>query len=259
VGDTAPGFTAVRPAQIFQFLRIIAALGVLALIHIPPARGQAQRQFDVAAIKLNRSANTTSCEHASYGTLTVTNDSLKDLVKFAYDIKDFQITGGPRWFDTERYDIVAKAISPADISDNDLKSFLRSLLADRYKLRVHSEKREVTAYSLVIAKKGPKLTEHSGTGEFSSTSSPTSLRATKATTAALSASLSRFLGRPVADKTGLKGEYDYKLEWESAQQPDSSAPSIFSALQDQLGLKLETTRAPVDILVIDGAERPSEN
>jgi uncharacterized protein (TIGR03435 family) len=133
------------------------------------------------------------------------------------------------------------------------------LLADRFKLRSHSEKREETAYSLVIAKAGPKLTVHTGAKESSSTTANGTLRATKATTATLAGTLGRILSRPVTDNTGLKGEYDYKLQWGATEQPDSPLPSIFSALQEQLGLKLNSTRTLVDILVIDGAQKPSEN
>jgi len=242
----------MKSGPLFRVFAILAGPAVVLL---------SQQQFEAASIKLNRSGNRASGEHTSHGTLTVTNDTLKELVEFAFDVKDFQLTGGPRWFDTDHYDIVAKI--SRDIGDSELKSLTRSLLADRFRLRVHREKREVTAYSLVIARKGarpgPKLSEHSGAGEFSSNTTSHSLQATNATTGALAASLSRILGRPVADNTGLKGAYDYKVEWPADEPADSSTSGIFSALQDQLGLKLDATKSPVQILVIDGAERPSEN
>jgi uncharacterized protein (TIGR03435 family) len=243
----------------FRILLALVAIGAVVLLHLPRVSGQAAREFEIASIKPNRGASNTSGENTSSGKLTVTNDSLKELVKLAYDVKDFQIAGGPRWLDTERYDIVAKTNTPGDISDADLRPLLQALLADRFKLKVHRETREVTAYSLVIARNGSKLVEHTGTNEASSNTTAGSMRATKATTARLAGTLSRILSRPVTDNTGLKGEYDYKLEWAPAEQTDSPLPSIFTALQEQLGLNLKSVRAPVSVIVIDSAERPSEN
>jgi uncharacterized protein (TIGR03435 family) len=242
-------------------IRILCALAGIAmsLIHMPRASGQAAREFEVASIKPNRGAGDTSGENTARGKLTVKNDSLKELVKLAFDVKDFQIAGGPRWLDTERYDIVAKANTSGDISDGDLRPLLQALLRDRFKLEVHRETRELSAYSLVIAKKGSRLVEHTGTNESSSSTSSGSLRATKASTGRLAGTLSRILSRPVIDNTGLKGEYDYKLEWAPTEQTDSPLPSIFTALQEQLGLKLDSARTPVDVLVIDSAEKPLEN
>jgi uncharacterized protein (TIGR03435 family) len=231
----------------------------MVLIHLPYSYSQIPQEFEVASIKPNHGASITSGENIAHATVTITNDSLKDLIKVAYGLKDFQIAGGPRWIDTDRYDIVAKATTRGDISDRELRPLLQSLLADRFKLRTHSEKREAAAYSLVIAKTGPKLIEHTGTKESSSNTANGSLRATKATAAALASTLSRILDRPVTDDTGLKGDYDYKLQWAPDEQPDSPLPSIFSGLQEQLGLKLNSTKTLVDILVIDSAEKPSEN
>jgi uncharacterized protein (TIGR03435 family) len=249
----------VKPEDPFRILSVLAGLTIMALILQPRAHGQSSEEFEVASIKPNRGVSITSGENIAHGTVTVTNDSLRDLIKVAYGLKDFQIAGGPQWLDADRYDIIAKAATREDISDRELRSLLQSLLADRFKLRTHSEKREETAYSLVIGRKGPMLTEHAGGKESSSTTANGSLRATKATTATLASTLSRILSRPVTDNTGLKGEYDYRLQWAPTEQPDSPLPSIFSALQEQLGLKLNSTRTLVEILVIDGARKPSEN
>ena len=186
---------------------VFAGLGFAVLSDSRFLQGQPPEGFDVASIRPNSSGSTRSGEHTSHGTLTVTNDSVRELIKFAYDLKDYQISGGPGWLDTNRYDIVAKI--GRDIGDTDLKLLTQSLLVDRFKLRVRREKRLITAYSLIIAKAGPRLSEHTGEGQFSSETTFHSLRAAKATTATLAGSLSRVLGWPVTDNTGLRGMYDY--------------------------------------------------
>src|SRR5579884_475204 len=114
-----------------RILRALAGIAAVALLHPPHVNGQAARELEVASIKPNRGASKASGENTSRGKLTVTNDSLKELVKLAYDVQDFQIAGGPRWLDTERYDIVAKTNTSGDISDGDLRPLLQALLADR--------------------------------------------------------------------------------------------------------------------------------
>lgn len=235
-------------------------LATVALLFLPCASGQQPREFEVASIKPNHSGGRSSGEHTGPGTLTITNDNLRDLIKFAWDLKDFQIAGGPE-LDANHYDIVAKASTPRGTDDNSLKSMLQSLLADRFQLKVHHEKREVTGYSLVIAKKGPRLIENTsaGGGDSWTNRSAGRVRATRASMATLAGSLSSILGRPVIDNTRLSGRYDYKLEWAPEEAADPQLPSIFSALQEQLGLRLESGKVPADVLVIDQAERPSEN
>jgi uncharacterized protein (TIGR03435 family) len=164
---------------------------------------------------------------------------------------------------TEKYDIVATTGKPDDIRDIQLRPLLQSLLADRFALRYHRETKQLTMYSLVVAKTGPKLTAHTGGGESGSHTSSEPRKAimtvTKGTMPALASRLERLVGRTVADNTGLKGEYDYKLEWTPEQMADSSLPSLFTALQEQLGLRLDSTKGPVEIIVIDGVERASDN
>jgi uncharacterized protein (TIGR03435 family) len=195
--------------------------------------------------------------------MTVTNDTLKQLICVASEVRDFQVEGGPRWLDSDRYDIVATTGRDEDITDRRLlRPLLQVLLADRFKLKVHRETKETAIYSLVVAKNGPKLTKHKGGdggGDSFTDASTGNIRATNVTMMALANSLSHVIGRPVIDNTRLGGTFDYKLVWGPAERTDSAAPSIYTAMQEQLGLRLKSAEGPVEMLVIDSAEKASEN
>jgi uncharacterized protein (TIGR03435 family) len=185
------------------------------------------------------------------------------MIQYAFGVREFQIAGGPGWLTTDRFDIVATTATPGSLNLNELEPYLQSLLADRFRFRYHRETRELQVYSLVVARGGPKLAAHSGEGEPSMSghdgSGKISKSATNATMARPANTLGGELDRTVIDNTGLKGGYDFKLEWAPNPAADSVEPSLFTALQDQLGLKLESTKGPVEIIVIDSIEKPSEN
>lgn len=235
------------------------------------------------------------------------NVSAKDLIRFAYHVHSFQSSGGPSWINSGGYDIEAKVDDsvvaqlqklPQEQRMDQFRLMLRSLLADRFKLNVNFQTKELPIYALVVAKGGPKLTLTAGKldlppGHVEEPPACTvdwSPGRIKARMIRMSA-LAQFLGnepdlggRLVVDKTRLQGKYDFTLEFapEMAQfppgtegdprsaggppgplhappPPDPNAPSIFTAIQEQLGLKLESTKGPVEVLVIEGIERPSEN
>jgi uncharacterized protein (TIGR03435 family) len=251
------------------------------------------------------------------GRFTAANISLKMLIHLAYGVTDSQISGGPGWLNSEKFDIEAKAddssiAEPWKLSEEQRKlaqdrskRMLQALLADRFKLTLHRETKELPVYALVVAKNGPKL--QAATADELAPPDPKEahvrldspkgpmpkgrgllmrpgqLSGTAAPIAILAETLSNQpeLGRTVLDKTGLQGYYDFTLKWtpderqgqmfrgpgdgakegpgsDSAPPPDSG-PSLFTAIQEQLGLKLESQKGPVEILIIDGAERPSEN
>ena len=224
------------------------------------------------------------------------NDTLHFLIQVAYRVRDFQVTGGPAWMNTERYDITAKGEDGAKQSQ--LPLMLHALLADRFKLSFHREIKEMPVYFLLAAKGGMKLVEPKEGScvtpgpngpqptpgqprpNFCGTMriSPKGFDGLKIGMQQLTMFFSDLLGRSVIDKTDFKGTFDAHLEFArddalaagilgngvpggpaGAQQADSSAPSIFTAVQEQLGLKLESTKGPVELLVIDHLERPSEN
>jgi len=190
----------------------------------------------------------------------------------AYELEPYQIIGGPKWMDSDRYDIAAKAEGEGTPAKAQVRLMLQALLADRFRLRVHRETREMLVYMLVIGKGGPKLKE-SATGSQSSFSLSsggplTEITVSRGSMEQLAIHLSSAgIGRPVLDRTGLTGSYDYKLRWTSGMSaaPDGTPadaggqPSIFTAIQEQLGLKLESGKGPTELVVIDNVEKPSEN
>jgi uncharacterized protein (TIGR03435 family) len=272
-----------------------AAIGVIgaALLAPPGVQAQTPQTFEVASIRRNLTGNQQGGGLAAPqpgGRFMAIGATLRRLVADAYD--DAQILGGPTWLDTDRFDVNARAggePSPAEI-----RRMLRPLLADRFKLVVHTEAREMPVYVLTAArtdrKPGPTLRESDAkcSGEarnFFPGGAPGSppacgdfrlgaraLTARGMTMTGLARLLSGRAGRPVLDRTGLDSAYDLEIEWSSdlglLQPPPGSAGSgeltpdgvsLFTALQEQLGLRLQATRGPVDVIVIDRAEPPSPN
>jgi len=248
-------------------MRSLAIAGiavVLMTMGSPFTKAQSPLQFEVASIKPNPTGDgTTKLNTLPGGRLVANNVSLKLLIQFAWGVKDDEIAGGPSWLTTEKYDISAKADTPEELKEEELRPLLQSLLADRFQLKVHPETRELTVYSLVVAKNGPKLTAHSGDARASVGTSYDSgtltMNAAKTSMVLFANALGRQLAHTVIDNTGLQGEFDFKLVWAPAQTAESSSPSLFTALQEQLGLKLEATKRPGEVIVVDSAEKASEN
>lgn len=251
----------------------------------PPDATTQPPAFEVASIKPNKFGSGSSHSGFDDGRFTATNIQIKTLLQYdAYEIPGPQILGGPGWLGSERFDIEAKVddtvVNQMKALDREQRNLLKQqmvqqLLADRFKLVVHRETKELPAYALVVAKSGPKLTASKDTGGSTGTSSNNGkLTATGVTMAKLAQTLTqilaRELGRVVIDKTGIDGKYDLALTWTpddrsasmvntSKEASDPPGPSIYTALQEQLGLKLELTKAPVETLVIDHVEEPTEN
>lgn len=237
---------------------------VIVLLAASAAQSQTPQSFEVAAIHRNLSGSqNTNIRIQDGGRLTVINASLKTLVRNAYGILSFQLASEPAWIDTEMYDIEAKTGSPDKITQDQLKSLLQNLLANRFHLKVHWETREGTVYALYVDKGGPKFKENPGpaTNDMNTRKGPgkAKMTGTAASMAILASNLGNQLGRFAVDKTGLTGAYDFTFEWDPDQAADSTGPSIFTALREQLGLRLESQKGPVEILVIDSAEKASEN
>ena len=208
------------------------------------------------------------------GGLRVTGATVKNLIAIAYNVREFVVSGGPAWIGSDRFDIEARTEHSAAPTNQrqvivEIRTRLRSLLAVRFQMAVHNETKEQNVYALVLAKNGPKF--HEATPESGSL-----IRGRQGTITGqgtgmqmLALNLSNQLGRPVLDKTGLTGKYDFKLEWtpdagltpssQPATVPELGGPSLFAALQEQLGLLLETQKGKVEMLVIDRVEKPSEN
>jgi uncharacterized protein (TIGR03435 family) len=269
----------------------------------PPAAAAAP-SFEVASIKPNRAGDNRIGIRFQPGRFTTTGSTVKQLIGLAYNVRDFQVTGGPSWISSDRYDIDAKEPEgfseelqklPPDQRRGKLGLLIQSLLADRFQLKLSHGTKELPVYALVVAKDGPKIQEAKpgdaypngikrpdgrpagsagmmamGPGELTGQGVPITF---------LVQQLSQQLGRKVLDQTGLKGIYDLNLKWtpdpgsaammqgppgagpapDNAPPPYTSGPSIFTAVQEQLGLKLEATKGPVEILIIDHVAQPSEN
>ena len=261
-----------------QLRRYIALALVLA--SIAAASAQAPATFEVASVKANKSGDN-QVTISWQGGVTMINVPLRAIVQFAYNINTLsRIVGHPDWTNVERFDIQARP--PDGMSGvEQMRSMLQALLADRFKLVARFEKRELQSYALVKARSdgalGPNLkpstTECVGPrGEKTPLAIQCGLQGGAAGTARLvgvpmsqlAPLVSMVVGRPVVDRTGLAGNYDLELRFSSeptaaGPQPDSAAPSIFTALQEQLGLKLDAQRELADVLVIDRIDRPTEN
>lgn len=236
----------------------------LALVFLCGAHAQSSPSFEVASIRRDLSGSqNTQIQISDGGRLVITNGSLKTLIRNAYGVLSFQLANEPGWLDTEMYDIEAKTGTPEKISDDDLKPLLQSLLADRFHLKVHWETREGTVYALLVDKGGPKFKASSGDLKpgMNTNKGPdkAKMTGTAETMAVLASNLGNQLGRFAVDKTGLTGAYDFTFEWDRQSTADSTGPSLFTALKEQLGLRLESQKGQVEMLVIDNAERASEN
>jgi uncharacterized protein (TIGR03435 family) len=277
-------------------LRALAIAGFMLVSRHAFAQPAAPRpEFEVASIKLNKSNDgRMMIMPGRGGRFTATNIPLQLLITIAYRIKDFQLSGAPPWLLSERYDVEAKA--EGDPGFDATLPMLQTLLEDRFQFKFHRETKELPVYALVVAKAG-KLHQAEGEcgprpdgpppppepGKLPSPPCggffmfPGRLSGQKVGITQLIDPLSRFTGRIVVDKTNLTGKYDINLEYTPEQGQfqappggappgmpplppiDPNGPSLVTALQEQLGLKLESQKGPVEMIVIDHIERPSEN
>jgi uncharacterized protein (TIGR03435 family) len=268
---------------------LLMAAGVAALLSTP--RSQAQSPSAnvppisyVASVKPNNTADARGfSEYLPGGRLTAKAITVRDLLRNAYRIQPYQLVGAPDWISTRRYDIEAKV---EDTPPPSLQALYRVLLRDRFKLAIRNETRELPVFALVLArndgKLGPQLVKSTfdcaaylagphalpepGSTPNCSTRINTGFLSGKAISMSqLATSLAPFVSRFTNDKTGLTGIFDVELTWTPEQNSladatsDTSRPSIFTTLQEQLGLKLISEKGPVDVMVIDHLEEPSEN
>jgi bla regulator protein blaR1 len=282
-------------------LALAAVLAVTApiifgLLRAPAVRAQSQaasapQGFEVASIKPgDPSSRNTFVNITPGGGFRASNINLKFLIRVAYHVQDFQVSGGPAWMSSDRYDVDAKSSDGASVDIHKMSEAqrdefqkrielkLQGLLAERFKLTIHRESKDVPIYELVIAKNGPKLiavAADDGKRQRGMRMRPGQFEGMGATLPILAQTLSDATGRKVIDKTGLAGNYDFKLDWtpEPGQMapppggepepvlppPDANGPSIFTAVQEQLGLRLESAKGPVEMIVIDRVQKPSAN
>jgi uncharacterized protein (TIGR03435 family) len=217
--------------------------------------------FEVASIKPSlEPPGSVVAISESKGGMSAKNVTLKRCIRGAYDIPESQVVGGPKWTDEDRYTIEAKTAAPS--GDHELMLMLQTLLAESFKLVLHQEQRTIQGYRLAPAKgriKAPASAPDSGSVGHSQRGR---IDARGCNMAQLALKLAQVLQQPVVDATGIGGRFDLKLEWtpdEVRAKQTSDGPSIFTALQEQLGLKLEAAKVSAKVLVIDSAEKPAAN
>ncbi len=253
----------------------LSSAGILAQSPAPRPKFDA---FEVAAIKpVDHNPKSSRYIVMQGSNRFVEKDyTLKFLIAAAYNLNSNAVSGGPAWIDSDHYDIVA--VTPGEVrpTHDEQMAMLRNLLSDRFRLAFHREQKEFSIYELTVAKGGPKLKPSAAPPDDPpqtiSTVYPQRvvLPARNLTMGDLASLMQRaILDRPVTDKTGLTGRYDFDLQWApdetqfggemAAASTDSASPPFFTAIQQQLGLKLEATRGPIQALVVDSAERPSAN
>ena len=245
-----------------------AGTALASLVLLPLLQAQT---FEVASVKpSDPNAREIRMQFTPGGGVRVVNGSLQQMIMLAYNMEKFQISGGPSWLVSARFDIVAK--SSGEAPDAEIRRRLQLLLAERFKLSAKRGSKEAPVFALRIAKQGLKLKE-SSEGFDGITARPGHVVAERVGMKGLCAYLSGQLGRPVMDETKLTGTYAFTLDWTpdngggplAAEKaggdaaPEPAGPSLVTALQNQLGLKLESTKGPVGTIVIEHAEKPSEN
>jgi bla regulator protein blaR1 len=255
------------------FAPVTIGLLIASPIHSQLATGRPQ--FETASVKPSNSEDRRPLFNIKPELFRASNVTVNRLIQVAYGIESFQVAGGPAWVGSDLFDITAKPEAPA--KPDQLNLMLQSLLAERFQLAIRRETREAPGYALVLSKSGPKFRDaKEPDGRPVIRIRRGSVEAQATGMVALAGLLSSLVSRPVVDKTGLSGKYDLKLEWTpdenqtamlqamrvpegTAPAPDQVGASLFTALQEQLGLRLESQKAPVEILAIERIAKPSAN
>jgi uncharacterized protein (TIGR03435 family) len=221
--------------------------------------------FEVATIKPTDPGDTSRGFHVAGHRIFIENQDVNTLISVAYAIHSKQIVDAPAWFGKDRYDTRGIPDVAGIPNLRQLQEMIQKLLADRFQVKFDREKRELSVYAITVAKGGPKLAKSAGDPNGLPDQTGNGRGSVKFTNTSMSdfaLGMQGYLEKPVVDQTGLAGRFDFVLNWapENSQSTDLNAPpGIFTALQEQLGLRLVSTNAPVDVLVIVHAEHPSEN
>jgi uncharacterized protein (TIGR03435 family) len=243
-----------------------------------PMAADAKLEFEVATIKPSNPATPGQSLLVGRGgtnLFTTTNTTLRDLIVFSYGIHVQQLVGAPGWVESDRYDITGKPEDDGVPDVTQLRTMVQKLLEERFGLKFHRDKRELSAYTITVLKEGPKMAKNDTGGNLPGFGGrgPGAIGVRNSTMTEFAGFLqAQILDRPVVDQTGLKDKFDFTLEWRPdptrlPQGPNApqlppeieARPDMFRAIQEQLGLKLEATRVPVEAFVIDSVQKPSEN
>ena len=246
---------------------LLLAAGVAGLLVAPCCVAQAQSaaaaqtKFEVASVKPSPPDRKFFQMRVPQGTeMSETGISLWNLIQLAFDVEQNQMSA-PDWTKSQNFDIEAKTEGGVSLTREQMMPLVQQLLAERFKLTYHRETKDIPGYALVVAKSGPKLHAAKDGAPKGGNILRDGIQVPSATMKILAAMLSYPLGQqPVVDKTGIAGDYEIKLSYAPQDATDSTLPSIFTAMQEQMGLKLEAQKVPVDMIVIDHMEKvPTEN
>jgi len=252
-----------------KWARIVIGIGVA----IGTGFGQTQvKPLAFEAASLKPSKDSSWHDSTDVGLVTQRGATLRDLISLAFGVKEEQVSGGPKWIDNDRYDLNAKSAGPAD--DPELERMLESFLAERFQLQVHRESKPVQGFALLVVKGGIRAKPAESSEQPRSQSHNGSLTATAIKMDRFADWLARRLSVPVVDATRLPTPYDFGMVWDYTQDRqlasssladavptavDPKGQTLFMALQEQLGLRLEPRKVPVDTIVVDRAEKPAFN
>lgn len=257
---------------------LVATLGVIVVAQSAPIPTSTDVGFEVVSVKPNKSGERNSSTGGRAGAFAATNVTAQQLIIYAYRLRNFQLAGGPGWLGSDRFDIQAR---PPENAKADNPSMTRALLRDRFKLVVHTETKQEQVYALVVDRSdgrlGPQLKPSTRICQPSQPGTPnpcgmnTSVNDSSGTLVGNGQTMEQLVGalgsfglnRMVIDRTGLMGSFDVELKWRpdnlrsASNTQTSDLPSIFAALQEQLGLRLDSQRGPVEFLYVDSIERPT--
>jgi len=235
---------------------------VYVLVLASSAFPQAPYHFEVASIRLNETGGSSDADFLPGGRFRGRNLSVRKMIQMATMVENNQMVGVPAWTDAESYDFDGKTVSTEPVTQERKSDVMMALLEERFGLRIHRETKEGPVYRLEIANKGPRLAAHGTSDRLMMTNANgtiVTMKAEKISMPGLAVSLRRQVDRTVEDYTHLEGEFDFELVWDREETGDSTAPSLFTALQKQLGLRLTAARGKIPMVVIDRIERPSQN
>jgi len=233
-----------------------------------PMAKDADPSFEVAVIKVSAPNDQSDGFHINGRHISIENQTVVSMICFAYAINDSQIVSAPKWFAEQHWDIDGVPDVEGEPNVNQYQRMVEKLLATRFGVKMHHDKRELSGYTLMIAKAGPKLAksksdpdagmDENGWGQ----GSQRYMAFTNSNMSDLTLCLQVAAGKPIINATNIEGRYDFTLHWtpnEARATEPNAAPGLFTAIQEELGLKLEATRGPTDVLVIDAATQPTQN
>ena len=225
--------------------------------------------FEVATIKPSAPNDPTDGFHTRGRHIFIENQTVNKLVAFAYGLNEKQIAGGPAWLSTDRFDIDGVPDVEGTPSLMQQQGMVKKLLAERFMLTFHAEKKELSVYAITVAKRGPKLAKSADdpigmpSQDADQHGTELAMKFKNMSMADFGFCMQFFLDRPIVDQTGLSGKYDFNLRWSfdesQASSDPNAAPGLFTAIQEQDGLKLEAMKALADVIVVDKVERPGAN